>query len=153
MKLPSKSLPPRGRASLHGYTLLDITIAMSIIAILSAISFPRASHFMDSIAVHGASSDAFALFSSARNAAVNGASQATVEIDTARSTMTVRVRTDTILKREFGAIHSVKLSTSRPSITFSASGMGYGAGNLTLVIRRGSARDSLFVSRLGRVRH
>ncbi|MBA2687590.1 MAG: hypothetical protein H0U64_05775 [Gemmatimonadaceae bacterium] len=126
---------------------------MAIIGLLTAISAPRASAFLDGIAVQGASSDAFAIFSSARNAAVNGAAQATVEIDTLRVTMTARLKTDTILKRELGRVHDVKLSTSRPSITFSASGMGYGAGNLTLVIRRGRAVDSLFVSRLGRVRH
>ncbi len=137
----------------RGYTLLDVVLTMAIIGLLSAISAPRASAFLDSIAVQGASSDAFAVFSSARNAAVNGAAQATVEIDTLRVTMTARLKTDTILKHELGRVHNVKLSTSRPSITFSASGMGYGAGNLTLVIKRGRAVDSLFVSRLGRVRH
>lgn len=140
-------------ADRQGVTLLDAAIAVAIIAILTAISIPKANNFLDSIAVQGASSDAFAIFSSARNAAVNGAAQATVEIDTVRITMSARIKGDTILKRDLGQVHQVKLSTTRPSITFTASGMGYGAGNLTLVIKRGRAVDSLFVSRLGRVRH
>ncbi len=141
------------RADTGGFTLIDVTLAMAIVAILTAISFPRAGHFLDSIAVQGASSDAFAIFSSARNMAVNGATQATVDIDTARAIMSARIQGDTVLKRDLALVHEVRLSASRPSITFSASGMGYGAGNLTLVITRGRAVDSLFVSRLGRVRH
>jgi hypothetical protein len=46
----------------------------------------------------------------------------------------------------------VRLSTSRDSIAFDVRGLGYGAANLTLVARRGSAAETLVVSRLGRVR-
>jgi len=67
--------------------------------------------------------------------------------------MSVRIGTDTLRKRELGLIHEVKLSATRTSITYSPTGMGYGAANLTLVIVRGNSVDSLFVSRLGRVRH
>jgi hypothetical protein len=47
----------------------------------------------------------------------------------------------------------VSLGTTRDSIVFDARGLGYGAANLTLVARRGSAAETLVVSRLGRVRH
>ncbi len=136
-----------------GFTLLETVIAIAIMSILTAIAVPRVSGFLDSIRVHGASSDAFAIFSAARSAAVSRATRATVDIDTARALMMVRVGTDTILKRDLRLVHEIKLAASRPSMTFSANGIGYGAGNLTLVIRRGNAVDSLFVSRLGRVRH
>lgn len=137
----------------RGFTLLDCVLSLALIAILSAVSFPRASHFLDSLSVHAASSDAFALFSAARSSAVNKARQATIEIDTARSTITVRAAGDTILERDLGLAHQVRLSATRTTAVISPNGLGYGAGNLTLVIRRGTAVDSLFVSRLGRVRH
>ena len=121
--------------------------------IITAVSLPRASHFLDSIEVQGAASDAFAIFSTARATAVSRAAQTSVDIDTLRALMLVRTGNDTILKRDLGLNHQVKLSASRQSITYSGNGLGYGAGNLTLVIRRGRAVDSLFVSRLGRVRH
>lgn len=136
-----------------GYTLLDTVTAMAIIGILSAIAAPKATGFLDSIAVQGAANDAFAVFSAARHLAVSRGAQATVEIDTVRGVMSARVGTDTFRLRDLTLNHKVKLSATRNAITYSARGMGYGAGNLTLVIRRGTSVDSLFVSRLGRVRH
>lgn len=135
------------------FTLLDCAIAITIIGILTAVSIPRAAKFLDSLSVQGATSDAFALFSTARTAATGSAAQATVEIDTLRATMIVRTGTDTILKRDLGLAHQVKISSSRTSMAFSPNGLGYGASNLTLIIKKGGAVDSLFVSRLGRVRH
>jgi hypothetical protein len=49
--------------------------------------------------------------------------------------------------------HGVTLESTRTSITYSQTGIGYGAGNLTLIIARNLAADTIFVSRLGRVRH
>ncbi|MBA2689160.1 MAG: type II secretion system protein, partial [Gemmatimonadaceae bacterium] len=105
MTLLQRSAAQSAANERSAYTLLDVVVTMAIIGLLTAISAPRASAFLDSIAVQGASSDAFAIFSSARNAAVNGAAQATVEIDTLRVTMTARQKTDTILQRELGRVH------------------------------------------------
>jgi len=37
-------------------------------------------------------------------------------------------------------------------MAYAPNGLGYGASNLTVVLRRGSAAETIFVSRLGRVR-
>jgi type II secretory pathway pseudopilin PulG len=147
------TLRERRAARSAAFTLLDCVIAITIIGILSSVSIPRAAKFVDSLSVHGAASDAFAVFSAARTAATSGAAQATVDIDTLRTTMIVRTGNDTILKRDLGLAHQVKISATRTSTVFSPNGVGYGAANLTLVLKRGAAVDSLFVSRLGRVRH
>jgi hypothetical protein len=66
--------------------------------------------------------------------------------------VTVRAGADTILRRRLGAVHGVTLSATRDSMAYAPSGMGYGAGNLRLVLRRRAAAETVFVSRLGRVR-
>jgi hypothetical protein len=38
-------------------------------------------------------------------------------------------------------------------VTYSPTGLGFGASNLTLVITRRQTTDTVVVSRLGRVRH
>lgn len=141
------------RAAQKGFTLLDCIATVTIIGILYAVTMPKAAHFLDSLGVHGAVSDAFAVFSTARTAAVSSGTHASVDIDTARTTLIVRVGPDTILKRDLGLVHQVKIAATRTSTMFSPNGLGYGAGNLTLVVKRGGSVDSLFVSRLGRVRH
>ena len=72
-----------------------------------------------------------------------------------RDRMSVRAaatETVTISHRRLGSSHGVSLSSSRDSMAYAPNGLGHGASNLTVVLRRGSAAETLFVSRLGRVR-
>ena len=60
---------------------------------------------------------------------------------------------DTLRRREIGRVHDVRLSATRARMSYAATGMGYGAANLSVVVRRNDSVDTVFVSRLGRVRH
>ena len=133
-------------------TLLDLIIALTLIAILSAIAYPRISGLLDAVHVRGTATEIHALFSSARHHAITRSERITVEIDTTRSSIALVAGEDTIRARSFLDTHGVTLASNRQSFTFSPIGIGYGAGNMTLVIRRRARADSVYVSRLGRVR-
>jgi hypothetical protein len=65
----------------------------------------------------------------------------------------VSVGGDTVRAGQIGTDHGVRLSVSRVRMSYSPTGMGYGAANLSVVVRRNAAVDTVFVSRLGRLRH
>ena len=108
---------------------------------------------LDRIRVRGAVSDIQSLFSAARHLAIARSAQSTVEIDTARRTIYLSVGIDTVHKRDIGAEHDVRISATRTRMSYSPTGIGYGAANLSVVVRRNAFADTVFVSRLGRVRH
>lgn len=114
---------------------------------------PQAAKLLDSIHVRGAVTDITAVFGGARHLAIARSSQSTVDIDTAARTIYVTLGIDTVRKRDLGTEHGVQLSATRVRMSYSATGIGYGAANLSVVVRRSSAVDTVFVSRLGRVRH
>ncbi len=136
-----------------GFNIIELTIVLAIVAILSAIALPRAAGFVDTMEVRGAVTEIDALFSLARHVAIARAVQSSLDIDPARGVITVRVGSDTMMKRELEIAHGVTLQSTRASITYSQTGIGYGAANLTLIVSRNLAADTIFVSRLGRVRH
>jgi prepilin-type N-terminal cleavage/methylation domain-containing protein len=135
------------------FTLVEIAITLCIISILSAIAVPAAGRFLDSIHVNGAVVEIGSLFSAARHLAIARSTQTTVEIDTAHRVIKVFAGDDTLRKRELGRVHDVRLSATRVRMSYAATGMGYGAANLSVVVRRNDSVDTVFVSRLGRVRH
>ena len=130
-----------------------MTITLVILSILTAIAIPQAARLLDRIHVRGAVTDIEFVFSGARHLAIARSAQSSVEIDTATRRIYVSVGGDTVRRRDVGAEHGVQLSTTRSRMSYSATGMGYGAANLSVAVRRNSAFDTVFVSRLGRLRH
>jgi prepilin-type N-terminal cleavage/methylation domain-containing protein len=135
-----------------GFTIIEVVFVMTISAILATITIPRAGRFIDGIEVRGATTEAAAMFSFARNYAIAHSTQATLEIDASAQTLSIKSSGQTIETRDLGAAHGVSISTNRTSITYSPIGVGYGAANFTMVLSRGRAADTIVVSRLGRVR-
>ncbi len=135
------------------FTLIELTITLCIMSILSAIAVPGAGRLLDSIHVNGAVVEITSLFGAARHLAIARSAQTSVEIDTANRVIRVLSGGETIREREIGRVHDVRLSATRLRMTYAATGMGYGAANLSVVVRRNGSVDTVFVSRLGRVRH
>jgi prepilin-type N-terminal cleavage/methylation domain-containing protein len=137
----------------HAFTIVELTVTICILGVISAIAMPSVGKLLDSIHVRGAVLEIESLFSGARHIAIARSAQTTVDIDTVDQAIYVSVGVDTLRKREIGNDHGVRLSATRVRMSYSATGMGYGAANLSVFVRRSSFVDTVFVSRLGRLRH
>jgi hypothetical protein len=104
------------------------------------------------MSVRAAATETVATFALARRWAVSRATRTAITLDSGSTSLIVRAYTDTISHRRLGSSHGVTFTTTRDSMAYAPNGLGYGASNLTVVLRRGSAAETLFVSRLGRVR-
>lgn len=136
-----------------GFTIIEIVIVVVITGLLSAITISRAGGFIDRIEVHGATMEAESMFSRARHISIARGTQTTLDIDPVVSSMSIRGSNEVLSSRNLRSAHGVKLDTNKTSITYSPIGVGYGAANFTMVLSRGRAADTIYVSRLGRVRH
>jgi type IV fimbrial biogenesis protein FimT len=138
----------------RGYSLAELAIVLTIIGLLTALALPGWVKLVDRIAVERAASEITTALSVARNGAVLRATRARVSI-----------AADWLGIDEWGdhswlpmgrwpgpARHSVTLETSNGTITFGATGIGLGASNTTIVLRRGSQTAKITMSRIGRVK-
>ncbi len=137
----------------RGFTVIEVVIVITIAGLLSAITIARAGGFIDRIEVHGATMEVESMFSRARHIAIARGTPTILDIDPVRSTLSIRGSTEVLSSRDLSAAHGVDLNANRTSITYSPIGVGYGAANFTMILSRGQVADTIYVSRLGRVRH
>jgi hypothetical protein len=93
-----------------------------------------------------------ATLSEARALALAGNGLVALHVDTAAGTLSVRRGNEMLHSRAIGFAHGVRLGGTRDSLTYDPRGLGRGAANLSIVVRRGTIAETVFVSRLGRVR-
>ena len=136
----------------RGTTLPELILVLTIAGILGAIAVTRTAMLRDRISVRSAATETLATFALARRWSLSRASRTAITFDTSSASITVRSFSDTIARRRLGSSHGVTLSASRDSMAYAPNGLGYGASNLTVLLRRGAAAETIFVSRLGRVR-
>jgi prepilin-type N-terminal cleavage/methylation domain-containing protein len=138
-----------GRA---GYTLLELLLVLMIAGLVMAIAIPRGLRLLDRMAVQSAAGDVQATLSLARSLALAGGASVAVDVDSTSGILRVRRGAEILLTRGIGHAHGVQLDRTRDSLTYDPRGLGRGAANLSLVVRRRAAAETVFVSRLGRVR-
>lgn len=135
-----------------GHTLLELVIVVTIVGIILSIAVPRARLILDRQSVHAAASDVTSILQSARTLALTSHSSVAVDLDSTSGVVRIRRGTDRLLVRNIAQAHGVRLGNTRDSLTYDAHGLGRGAANLSVIIRRGAAVETVFVSRFGRVR-
>lgn len=135
-----------------GSTLLELAMVIALLGLCAGIAIPRLGAQRDRAASDAAAASVTAALTAARAAALRGAAVTAIRFDTAAATIVVHTASDTLLQRDLGAVHGVRLAASRDSIAFAPNGLGYGAANARIIVTRGAAADTLTVSRLGRLR-
>lgn len=133
-------------------TLLELTLVMTIVGICLAIVAPHFASLRDQAAVRGATGEISATFSLARETAIARRAMVAIVLDTASGSIEVRSRGQLIRRRALADIYGIGMGSNRDSAVYDPRGLGYGAFNLTIVVRRRAAVDTLTASRLGRVR-
>ena len=135
-----------------GTTLIEVGVTLGILGLMAGLTFPRFESYRNRVAVDAATSSTLSLLAAARNAALRRATRTAVHFDTAAAVVLVVADVDTLERRPLRDIHGVSLAATRDSIAFAANGLGYGAANTQIILRRGAAADTIAVSRLGRAR-
>lgn len=134
-----------------GMSLVEVLLVLVIVGLLTALALPPYIAVRNRASVNSAATAAVASFDAARALALTRGRRAAIRIDTLAGRIVVHSGSDTVLRVPLGTSWSVRLSASRDSSALAPDGLGYGAANLSLVIMRGAAADTVIVSRLGRV--
>ncbi|HEY7233002.1 MAG TPA: prepilin-type N-terminal cleavage/methylation domain-containing protein [Gemmatimonadaceae bacterium] len=135
------------------FTLAEIVVVLFLTGILLGLAIPRIGAAADHAAVRAAATEAAAVFLTSRHTAIYRRAPVAVFIDTSAATVAARVDSVLLLRRDLRQGYGVRLTTTRDSMAYDARGLGIGAANLSLIVRRGRFAETLFVSRLGRLRY
>lgn len=135
-----------------GFTVPELLIVLTIMGVVMALAIPNAKAGLDRVSVRSAASDVRATLAYARMLAMSGGIPVAVEVDSGDGTLRVSRGDEKILMRGIGQAHGVRLGKTRDSLTYDPRGFGRGAANLSILVRRGASVETVFVSRLGRVR-
>jgi len=137
-----------------GFTLLELMVVICIAAALMAFSLPRAARLMDWMATERAARDVTTALAVGQHRAIAYATRARITF----SSDTLRIdRFETggwtpWWRTPGPASYGVTLEVSNPIVIFGPNGIGWGASNTKIVLRRGSQVETITTSRVGRVK-
>jgi len=139
----------------RGFTLIELAVVICIAAVIAALWLPRAQRLIDWLETERAMREVTTAFALTRYAAVQQATRArlVVAADTLRiDRMSRSGGWEPWWRRPGPASFGVLLQVSNETIVFGPNGMGWGASNTTIVLRRGSQVETVTMSRVGRVK-
>lgn len=138
----------------RGFTLVELLLAVVLVAAVAGIAIPRLQRPLDRLAVERAAYDLTAAHFRARTTAIarNSVTLLSVSVDSIR--MRVLAGSDTVARwaREGGGTYGVRVTGSARWLRFHPAGIGFGLANGSWTFTRGATQRSVVVSRLGRVR-
>lgn len=138
--------------SRRGTTLIGQLLGISLLGLLFGITLRGAATLRDQLALRSARATVREALALARDQAIAGGRPVAVRFDAREGRLVVHAAADSLHRVSLGATWGVSLATTRESTAYLPSGLGAGAANLSIILRRGGVADTLTVSRLGRVR-
>ncbi len=137
----------------RGFTLAEVLTVLVVVGALTALTLVPLRRLVDRLAVHRATSEVASFYTSARHMALFTGRRVRIGFS-ADSLVALRdgVGDSVRIRRPGPARHGVTLQASRTWLTMQPTGIAWGAGNTTIVLRRGVAAESLTTSRLGRLK-
>jgi prepilin-type N-terminal cleavage/methylation domain-containing protein len=138
--------------SRRALTLAELLVVIAIIALVSGFVLPSLKRGFDRLQTRAAAQATLQAFFTARAGAIAQGRRTTVLLDRTRARVLVVSAGDTLLARAVGSEHGVTMIASRDSMTFFPDGLGLGGANLSVVLVRGRAADTVIVSREGRAK-
>lgn len=136
----------------RGSTLIEQLWLLVVSGIVLSASVVGGARVLDAAIVRSAANDVADLFAIARDQAIATGKRTAVRIDMTGGRLIVHAEVDTLMRLELAQSRSVSVIATRDSMAYAASGLGYGASNLRVIVRRGASADTITVSRLGRVK-
>jgi Tfp pilus assembly protein FimT len=149
MRHASTAAAPPPRA---GTTLLEVALVCAVVGIATAIAAPGVRGVVDGVQLRGARDELVAACAAARQLAILRGQTVTLTVDAPRGVVVVATPVDTVVRRDLAADYGVRVAATRTAVAFAPTGLGVGVSNLSVVLTRGRVADTVFVSRLGRVR-
>jgi prepilin-type N-terminal cleavage/methylation domain-containing protein len=138
----------------RGFTLAELVISLTILAVCCAAALPRVSSALHWIAVDRAGREIATALAVGRHLAVAGGCR--VRIGVAADSLRLDRwdgRAWRPVRRWPGpSVYGVALVASNPAVVYGPAGLGWGVSNTKLALRRGSQMGTITVSRLGRVK-
>lgn len=128
-------------------------MVLVIIGVILAFAAPRLAGWLDWLAVDRAAQEIAAFHRTARFAAILRSQRVRLDFSSDSLRATLEGPVDSVVLSWPGpARHGVSLTASRWTIRFQANGLGLGAADTKLVLRRGAEAESLTTSLLGRLK-
>lgn len=139
---------------MRGFTLVELLLVLTILAVAASFTVPRLGPALDRIVTDGAARDVTTAIATARAAAVLQGTRARLRIsaDSLRVDREGDQGWEPYARWPGPAASGVALQVSNPEIVFGPLGLGWGLANTRVELRRGSQIETITTSRLGRVR-
>jgi Tfp pilus assembly protein FimT len=135
-----------------GFTLPEMVLVCTLIALTAGIAIPKSRDALNGLRLRQAAHEVAGAVTLARAAAIRRGAFSQLILDEAAGTVRIESEGDTLWRRDLTRQHHVALRSSRDTILYAPTGLGFGVANSTIVVSIGQRAETVTVSRLGRMR-